>query len=305
MYKKILTLLVLSLLLSACAAPTPSSTSGAARDAVPSYEAAPQAPSGEFSSGGKNSYNAPLPQEQRIVIRNADISLVVNNPDESMQRIISMAESMGGYVVNANMYRRNLASGVEVPEGSLTVRVPAERLDEALERIEAEGSRPATHRNISSQDVTSTYVDLQSRLRNLEAAEVQLQSIMNDARKTDEVLQVYNELTRVREQIEVIKGQIQYYDQASALSSISISLVANEAVQPITIAGWEPSGVARSAVQALVDALQVVGKAGIWMVLFLLPLLAVLAAPVVLLFLAVRALRRRNRQRPLPPAASA
>jgi hypothetical protein len=304
MYKKILTLLVLSLLLSACAAPTPSST-GAARDAVPSYEAAPQAPAGEYSSGGKNSYTAPLPQEQRIVIRNADISLVVNNPDESMQRIISMAESMGGYVVNANMYRRNLASGVEVPEGSLTVRVPAERLDEALERIEAEGSRPATHRNISSQDVTSAYVDLQSRLRNLEAAEVQLQSIMNDARKTDEVLQVYNELTRVREQIEVIKGQIQYYDQASALSSISISLVANEAVQPITIAGWEPSGVARSAVQALVDALQVVAKAGIWMVLFLLPLLAVLSAPVVLLFLAVRAMRRRNRQRPLPPAASA
>jgi hypothetical protein len=239
------------------------------------------------------------------VIRNADISLVVNNPDESMQRIISMAESMGGYVVNANMYRRNLASGVEVPEGSLTVRVPAERLDEALERIEAEGSRPATHRSISSQDVTSAYVDLQSRLRNLEAAEVQLQSIMNDARKTDEVLQVYNELTRVREQIEVIKGQIQYYDQASALSSVSVSLVANESVQPITIAGWDPTGVARSAVQTLVDALQVVANAGIMMVLFLLPLLAVLAAPVVLLFLAVRALRRRNRQRPLPPAASA
>ena len=49
--------------------------------------------------------------------------------------------------------------------------------------------------------------------------------------------------------IEVLKGQINYYDQASTLSAISIRLIAEETVKPIIIAGWQPQGVARDAAQ--------------------------------------------------------
>jgi outer membrane biogenesis lipoprotein LolB len=306
MPKKIFLFLTLAtLLLASCAAAA--STSNFERgtsSGAPAYSGEYEMPAAAPAEPGYQSmdYNAQSDQVERIVIKNVDLSLVVEDPARSLQNISSVADSMGGYVVNAQVYQRLISSGAEVPQANLTIRVPADRLGEALQRIEAEANRPALSKNINSQDVTSTYVDLKSRLRNLEAAEAQLQAIMNDARRTEEVLQVYSELTRVREQIEVIKGQIQYYDQASALSSISISLMADEAVQPLTIAGWEPAGVAKTAIQSLIDALQVVANGAIMIVLFLLPLLFVLLLPFAALILAVRSLRRKRTS--MPPSAT-
>jgi hypothetical protein len=79
---------------------------------------------------------------------------------------------------------------------------------------------------------------------------------MGSANRTEDVLNVYNQLTQVREQIEVTKGQIQYYEQSAALSSISVELVPDASVQPLTIAGWEPGGVAKEALQALITGLK-------------------------------------------------
>jgi hypothetical protein len=79
----------------------------------------------------------------RIVIKNAREELVVDAPDKSMEAIGRMAEEMGGFVVAANMYQSYLQNGQEVPRASITVRVPAERLNEALARIEAESDQPS------------------------------------------------------------------------------------------------------------------------------------------------------------------
>jgi Flp pilus assembly protein TadB len=164
-----------------------------------------------------------------------------------------------------------------------------------MARIRGESEEDPQNENITSQDVTSEYVDLQSRLKNLEAAEVELTQIMQDANRTEDVLSVYQQLVSIREQIEVIKGQIKYYDQASALSAISVELIADAAVQPIVIAGWQPQGVAKEAVEALLRTMQGVATAAIWVVIYLLPTLLVLfvifGLPLVLLF---RFLRRRS-----------
>jgi hypothetical protein len=246
---------------------------------------------------------------ERIVIKNARLEIVVDKPDESMDAISKLAEEMGGYVVSANLYQSFLDSGQEVPRASITIRVPAERLDEALERIEAESGRLPLNKTIDSQDVTSEYTDLQSRLRNLEAAEAQLTKIMEEAKRTEDVLNVYNQLVQVREQIEVIKGQIKYYDESAKLSAISVELIASAAEQSITIGGWEPVGVVKSAIQALIRALQVIVNIAIWLVLFGLPVLVVIVLPVYLIvrgLLRWRARRkaRRATQAPSPPPSS-
>lgn len=125
---------------------------------------------------------------ERIVIKNANLEIVVNAPDESMETIGRMAEEMGGFVVSANLYMAQLSDGQEVPRASITIRVPADRLDEALTRIESESDRLPLTKNIQSQDVTRDYTDLQSRLKNLEATEAQLMEIMASANKTEDVL---------------------------------------------------------------------------------------------------------------------
>jgi len=298
---------VLTLLLAACA--PASSPSPISREALPEETAfeAPSAGEMDSSAGGVESVDEAQISSERIVIKNARLEIVVNQPDQSMESIGRMAEQMGGYVVSANLYQSQLSSGVEVPRASITVRVPVERLDEALERIEAESDRLPLNKTIDSQDVTSEYTDLQSRLRNLEATEAQLVEIMEEARRTEDVLSVYSQLTQVREQIEVIQGQINYYERSAALSAISVELIANAAVQPITIGGWEPVGVAKDAIESLIQAMQVLANAAIWLVLFLLPVLVVILLPLYLfvrLLFAWRARRRRKMVSP-PPAPSA
>ncbi len=107
----------------------------------------------------------------------------------------------------------------------MIIRVPAEKLDEALETIKADAIEVQSE-NQSGQDVTSQYVDLESQLKNLEAAEEQLMEIMQKAEKTEDVLNVFNQLTSIRGQIESIKGQMKYFEESAALSAITVRLVA-------------------------------------------------------------------------------
>jgi hypothetical protein len=306
--KAVLFLSIATLLLSACAsaaAPTPSfqSLDKSNPAAAGAPQSAPALPA--ESVGNTTGYNAPLPDVQRIVLKNANLTLAVDDPSKSMENITKLAESMGGFVVSAQLTQAHLDSGAEVPQASITIRVPADKLDAALAQIKSETKRPVISEEMSSQDVTKDYTDLQSRLTNLQAAETQLKEIMASATKTDDVLSVYNQLTQVREQIEVIKGQIQYYDQSAALSLITVQLLANEAVQPLTIGGWQPAGVAKQALQALINTLKGLATAAIWIVLLVIPVLLIIALPFYLLYLLIRALRRRSRKPALPPAPTA
>lgn len=228
------------------------------------------------------------PTTERMVVKDVQIGLAVDDPEASAVRIRQMAEAMGGYVVSMNMYQRTLENGIKVPQGHITVRVPSERLNEAMDEIKAETSQPILSENVNSQDVTGEYTDLSSRLRNLEAAETKLQEIMDEATKTEDVLSVYSQLVITREQIELIKGQMQYYEQAAALSSIQVELVTNEAIQPLSIGNWQPKGVAKDAVQTLINTLKWLANAAIWIVIYILPTAIVIFGPIGLIIWGVR-----------------
>lgn len=292
--KLFLSIGLLALLLVACASPQRSAfapvESGFADEAIfaEAPEAEPQAISKEFVIDSNVVDSA-----ERIVIKNAALEIVVDAPDESMESISRLAEEMGGFVVSANLYQTHTSDGQEVPRAAITIRVPADRLQEALARIEAESDRLPLNKNINSQDVTSDYTDLQSRLTNLEAAEAQLMLIMESANRTEDVLNVFDQLTRVREQIEVLTGQIQYLENSAKLSAISVELIPNEVIQPITIGGWEPVGVIKDAIQSLIIALQGLVNIGIWLALFILPIILIIGVP---LFFIIRGLRNRRRR---------
>lgn len=226
--------------------------------------------------GYETSIDASDANIERLVIQNAHISLAVEDPGVSMDRIAILAQQMDGFVVTKNLYQQTLDSGIKVPRASITIRIPAERLNDALAEIKKETSQDPISESSDSQDVTSEYTDLQSRLRNLENTETQLNRIMEEAVKTEDILSVYNQLVQIREQIEVTKGRIQYFEQSAALSAISVELMADEAVQPLSIGSWQPKGVAKDAVQSLINTLKFVANAIIWIAIYLLPVLLVL-----------------------------
>jgi predicted negative regulator of RcsB-dependent stress response len=249
MKTKMLTLAAIcALALAACggaATPAPAEElSFAAATAAPAAAEAPALGGGEATT------------VERLVIKNASLSIVVDDPTATVRNITSLAEGTGGFVVSTNTYQTTFGpDATAVQRANIAIRVPSAQFNSVLDQIRAMAVE-VENENISGQDVTADYVDLQSRLKNLEAAEAQLQSIMEEATKTEDVLNVYNQLVYTREQIEVIKGQMKYYQEAAALSSISIELIPNVATQPIEIGGWHPEGTAKQAIEILVRIVQ-------------------------------------------------
>jgi len=240
----------------------------------------------------------PIPQD-RMVIRNASLTLVVEDPTASVNTFSKLAEEMGGFVVSSYLYQTAYGSGdLTTTQGTLTIRVPAERLDEVLEAIKSTAIEVRSE-NISGEDITQQYVDLQSRLRNLEAAEEQLQEIMGSATRTEDVMMVYNQLVQVRGEIETVKGQMQYFEQAARLSAVTLELIPDAAAQPLQIAGWRPEGTAKAAVEALVRTLQFLADAGIWAVICVAPVGLLLGLPA---YFIVRSIRRRRKAARAPKA---
>lgn len=298
-------LIIFSILVGACSA-----------QRSPAYETdsmgapAPEAVEKESASLARSSQGiTPEQAIERVVIKNAELSIVVDDPSQSMDVVTQMADEMGGYVVSANLFQKQLDNQVKVSQASVTIRVPAERLNEAITTILELTDQDPLRKDIESQDVTNEYVDLQSRLRNLENTESQLTEIMDNAKTTEDVLSVYNRLVEIRGEIEQVKGQIQYFEQSAALSSISVELVPDEAVQPLSIGGWEPAGVAKDAVQALINVMKFLVDVLIWIVIVALPVLLVIFLIFILpILLVVRAWRRRRKRKqlvdssPPPPA---
>lgn len=233
---------------------------------------------------------------ERMVIQNVDMSIVVADPKARMDEIAGLAVEMGGFVVSSNLYQSTYGPNqIEVPEGSITIRVPAKKLDEALEKIKADVVE-VTYENRSGQDVTSQYVDLQSRLKAKQEAEKKLLQIMDTATNAEDVLAIYMQVQSIQTEIESLKGQIQYYDESVALSAVSIRLVAEETVKPIEIGGWKLQGTANDAVQDLIQFTQGFTRFLIRFVLTILPALVLIAIPAYAIFIGGRALFRRFRK---------
>jgi hypothetical protein len=245
----------------------------------------------DFSSPYAGGEAAPI---EPLVIRNANLRLVVEDPAQSADEIASLAGSMGGFVVNSNVYQTTYGSSdIPTTRASITIRVPVERLDEALDKI-TDLAIEVREKNITGEDVTREYTDLQSRLKNLESAEEQLREIMDNASKTEDVLQVFQDLRQVREEIEVIQGQINYYEDAARLSAISLELIPDELAQPLSIGGWRPQGTAKDAVEALINALQFLVDAGIWLVICVAPILIIFGIPGFFIGRSILRRRRKN-----------
>ena len=231
----------------------------------------------------------------RLVIQTAQLSIVVADVNARVKAIEDMASAMGGFIVSVNVYQTYANDGETVPQAEVVVRVPQDKLDDALTQIKR-GTVDVQNEQRAGTDVTDQYVDLQSRLKAKQAAADQLMTIMQSATKTQDVLDVYSQLQQVQSDIEVLKGQIKYYEQSAALSAISVNVIAEKTVKPIEVAGWMPQGVARDAIQQLIYFWQAFVNFLIRFFLFLLPVLLTIGIPLYLIFLFVRWLYRRSRK---------
>jgi len=278
-------MLLLGLVMAAC---------GEAADNTAS-SAAPEAPAegarGETGSLDEGAVAQPLPEES-MIIYTGDISIVVADTEAAATDIEALATGMGGRVVSSSFYQ----SSQGALAGSITIRVPVERFDEAMNRIQ-EMAVEVRRADRSSEDVTEEYVDLQARLENLEATADRVRSFLDQAATVEEALAVNQELSRLEEEIEAYKGRIQYLENRADFSTITVSLTPDELAQPIEVGGWRLGGAAREAVEALLGALQGVARILVWIVVFLLPLAIIILLPLAIIIrLVLRRMGRRSQR---------
>jgi len=210
----------------------------------------------------ESNYGEPK-ESTRLVIRNGTIYMVVENINASVESIIKYTESKNGWVVNSKVTERE-----KIPSGSTTIRVPIEVFDEAMTYFK-ELSKKVSYEGTQGRDVTEEYTDLQSRLRNLEAAETQLLEIMERSGTISNILAVQRELTNVRSQIEQTKGRIQYLEENAEMATITINLALSEELLPIPPSEkWRPTYVVKQAWRSLLVFLKSISYFLIWIVVY-------------------------------------
>ncbi len=211
---------------------------------------------GAFEAQGKElaveTSSAQFQDAQRDVISTASMSIEVDVVPEATASVRTIAEAHGGFIENLS------TSGVgNRQSASITVRVPQDRFDAAVEQLGRLGDVPSQH--ISSEDVTEEFIDLKARLNASTREEQSLLSLLERADSVADVLGIERELTRVRSQIERLQGQINFLQSRIDLSTIHISLLsrATTGTPPSASLDVESTDVSASAeeIKALVNRL--------------------------------------------------
>ncbi|MDQ3281961.1 MAG: DUF4349 domain-containing protein [Acidobacteriota bacterium] len=211
----------------------------------------------------------------RMIVRKADMHIVVGDTNVAVERATRAVESVGGYVAGSNVWREG-----ELLRAELTLRVPADKLTSTIAAIRGLAKRVNTE-TVTSDDVSQEFVDLDARVRNLEATEAELRQLLTTARqnggKASEVLEVHQRLTEIRGEIEQAKGRMRYLSQVTAMSSIALNITPDALAQPVVQPGWQPVAVAKNAARALVSMLQTLANVAIWLAIYVAPLVGVFA----------------------------
>jgi len=164
------------------------------------------------------------PARDRKIIRNADLTIEVASTTETQQLISAVAESRGGFVVNSeSKQRENVDPAKRSVDIKLVLRVPSNQFGSTVEEIKRLASN-LPQVNLTGEDVTEEFIDLEARIKTQKALEAQFLEIMKDARKVQDALEVQRQLAEVRNDIEKTEGRKRFLENRAALSTITVNI---------------------------------------------------------------------------------
>jgi hypothetical protein len=247
-------------------------------------EAATDSAGNYYAEGGSADSTSSVISNGKI-IKTASIQIEVKKGEfeKKFFEIASIAEASNGFVSNSQSYsdsEGNLTSGM------ITIRVEQKNFDAVVNKIKQLGTIKSVQ--LGGTDVTQEYVDLQSRLKNLQAQEQVLLELMKKSTKVSDSIEVQRELSNVEGEIEVIKGRMNYLDNMVSFSTIDVSLAEPQAITESTEGGFL-GAVKRGARGALTVV------RGMTTVLIVISPILILAA--IILIIIWQSLRARNRKR--------
>ena len=249
------------------------------------------APGVDTGNGGRDddgNGEQPAALADQRIIKTGEISLEVPNVTTALARVRAMALDLGGYVGGSQ-------SGTRDEAATLILRIPADTFEEALSRLHALDGDVVVEAT-KEQDVTSAVVDLEARLANLQASELQYRALLGQAVKIEDILAVQTRLDDVRGQIEQLQAQHKELTGLADLSTLTVTLIPTALQQ--AAGGWDPGKTISDAFASLVDVGQSVGDGLIWFAIVWLPVLIVFGIVILLAWRFVPGLRGRAPREP-------
>jgi Domain of unknown function (DUF4349) len=305
----VLVLLLVSIVIAACGG-----TTGGAATAGPAE--APAA-NGGSEQGEGSGQEAPLqpgasaaPDQPEVgaavdakIIRTGTMDLEVSDVPGAVREARDAIRRMGGYVGASQT-----ANVDDQPYAQITYRIPVDRWEDALDALR--GLNGDTTKVVSEQtdsvDVTSQVVDLDARIRNLQASETALVEIAAQATRIQDILDIQAQITSIRGQIEQLAAQQnQLADQTSyATLTVTYQIPAVAAIE-VQAEGWDAGRIFDEATATLVGVLQALAGAGIWLLVVWVPILVMFAVTAGIVAFLLRRFGVLDRAiRSSPPAAA-
>lgn len=163
-----------------------------------------------------DAYGDAMAMEERKVMYQANVDIKVRNLEKAKEQMDTYVRNKKGYLVDSSRSRE----GKEITS-RITYRIPRDSFDGFLDYLK-QVAKEIPSQNISGQDVTEEYVDLESRLKAKKSVEKRLFALMKEAKSTKDLLQVSEQLAQVQEQIEQMKGRKNYLDHRTLYSTVTI-----------------------------------------------------------------------------------
>jgi len=236
-----------------------------------------------FESGGGPAAPAEAKKVQtleRMLVVNVTINLEISDLQKSVAGAEAIAKEFGGYISQSSVSQVR-----ENENAQLTIMVPAAKLEQAVERVKKLGE--LNYESKTTEDVTTQFIDLSARINNLKKEEIALSGLLSRPGKLEEILQVENELSRVRSEIESIQGRLNFLEKETAYSKIFLNLQGQG--RPGRFQNWPFGHTLRRAVRAFLFTGRALASIVIWGVVFL-PF-------AILLYILYRILRRSIKRR--------
>jgi type II secretory pathway pseudopilin PulG len=194
---------------------------------------------------------AQKPDIPRRIIYTATVELAVDDLDASTAKVRQMVGEYKGYVSKAEVSGR----AGQYRRGTLTVRVPADRFQDAVATFAGLGQVVRT--STDSQDVTEEFIDADARLKNYKAEEAALNKLLESAAgKLEDVLRIREQVAKNRAEIERLEGRLKYLADQTELSTITLEMREDREYTPPSTPGLGSRvvDVFRQSVAALKDA---------------------------------------------------
>ena len=172
-----------------------------------------------------------------MIIRAGQANIEVDSLEPAVTLVRKLAHQLGGYVANTAMQ----TGRGQLRSATLEVKIPAARFDEALGGLAPIGKLESV--NVSAEDVGEEFTDATARMANARRLENRLiELIATRTGKLKDVLDVEQELARVREEIERYEGRLRYLRAHAALSTLTICVH-----EPVPVVGHPGSSVVAEA----------------------------------------------------------